>query len=155
MAKRPTYSRRPQDFRPGRVAAWPEERGDPEAIARRVRYLPDGKHKDYPASNGEWEHVTSSEGTKCARFLPEHHEAVEDTLREAIIAGVVSQKFRGDFPARVWAYINGTLHEARLSNQDQGMYHGFPLDYEEHFPADPEHRLEFAPRRQMSPRGEP
>lgn len=145
MARRPTH-RRAQDIKPGRVAGWPADRGDPRDIAQRVGYLPDGKHKDYPAPNGEWDHVRSSEGTKCARVLPEHQITIVEALQEAIVAGVVSEEFRGDFPARIWAYVDNRLHEARLSNQEQGQYHGFPLDYEEHFPADPDDRLAGAPR---------
>ena len=55
-------------------------------------------------------------------------------------------EFRGDFPSRAWVYINGVLHEARLTNQAIGEYHGFPLEYDEQFPEDPHDLLRNAPR---------
>ena len=43
-------------------------------------------------------------------------------------------------------YINSVLHEARLTNQAIGEYHGFPLEYDERFPEDPHELLRNAPR---------
>lgn len=71
---------------------------------------------------------------------------MQDALRQAILAGCVDVEFRGDFPARVWAFVNGTLHEARLTNEQSGEYHGFPLQYEEWQPKDPDGLLRNAPR---------
>lgn len=73
-----------------------------------------------------------------------------DLLRRAIIAGCVHEEFRSGFPTRVWAYINGTLHEARLHNETQGEYHGFPLEYPEQFPDDPYGFLGNAPHEQIA-----
>ena len=66
---------------------------------------------------------------------------MQHALREAIRCGCVSREFRGDFPSRVWAFVNGYLHEARLTNEKSGEYHGFPLQYEEQQPKDPDHLL--------------
>jgi hypothetical protein len=71
-------------------------------------------------------------------------------LRSAIRAGCVHAEFKGDFPTRVWAYINGKLHEARLQNSMLGEYHGFPLEYPEHYPADPNNVLNGAPDEQIA-----
>ena len=45
--------------------------------------------------------------------------------------GCVSRDFRGIFPSRAWAFVNGILHEARLTNEVSGEYHGFPIQYED------------------------
>jgi hypothetical protein len=66
-------------------------------------------------------------------------------LQLAIAAPCVDEEFRGDFPARTWAYVNGVLHEARLSNKERGEYHAFPLEYEEQKPEDPHNLLIHAP----------
>jgi hypothetical protein len=57
-------------------------------------------------------------------------------VKKAILEGGVSREFKGKFPARLWAYVNGILHEARVTNELTGEYHGFPLAYEEDFPMD-------------------
>jgi hypothetical protein len=74
---------------------------------------------------------------------------LQRVLRRAINAGCVDVEFRGDFPSRAWAFINDTLHEARLTNQQTGEYHGFPIDYEEQYPLDPHDILRTAPRVQI------
>jgi hypothetical protein len=50
------------------------------------------------------------------------------------------------FPTRVWAYINGILHEAKITNSVTGEYHGMPLEYESQKPDDPHDLLRNAPR---------
>jgi hypothetical protein len=70
---------------------------------------------------------------------------VQDALRQAICCRCVSREFRGNFPSRVWAFVNGVLHEARLTNEAAGEYHGFPLQYEDQQPKDPDHILRNAP----------
>lgn len=145
MAARPQH-RRAQDFKPGRVSGWPADAGEAAIVASRASYVPDGKHKDYPAPGGEWTYFRNSEGSKCPPIARDRWHELHTALRAAIRAGVVGGEFRGDFPARVWIYIGARLCEARLSNQETGQYHGFPLDYEEHHPSDPHALLELAPR---------
>jgi hypothetical protein len=65
-----------------------------------------------------------------------------NALQQAIRARCVGS-FRGAFPSRVWVWINGVLHEARLGGQ--GDYHGFPLNDPLQYP-EPASRLEDAPR---------
>lgn len=145
MAARPQH-RRAQDFKPGIVSGWPADAGDAAAVAERASYVPDGKHKDYPAPGGEWTYFRNSEGSKCPAIPSDRWADVHAALRAAILAGIVGGEFRGVFPSRVWIYLNGRLCEARLSNRETGQYHGFPLDYEEHHPADPHGLLGQAPR---------
>lgn len=145
MAAPPSY-RRPKDFKPGRIGGWPSERSNQGEIAKRVSYVADAKHKDHPAPNGEWQLGGNSDGEKCEYIRPEVWPELGALLRAAVEAGVVDAKFRGDFPARLWVYVNDKLHEARLSNQETGEYHGFPLDYRQNYPMDPGDRLHLAPR---------
>lgn len=142
MVARPNF-RRAKDFKRGVLAGFPPA-ADLKDLAPRVRYLPDGKHKSYP--DAAWSFVPDSDGTRCQRIAPDAWPKLNAALHDAFITGSVDTSRRGLFPSRAWAYVNGVLHEARLSNQDTGEYHGFPLDYEEHFPHDPDERLPFAPR---------
>jgi hypothetical protein len=143
LAKRPTHQRPKKDFRRGTLAA---QLPAAAAIAARVRYVASGEHKNYPSPTGLWTMGHKIDKAKCDRFDTAEWPRLEETLRAAINAGCVDVEMRGDFPARVWAFINGTLHEARLTNQTRGEYHGFPIEYPEHFPADPENQLRNAPR---------
>jgi hypothetical protein len=60
---------------------------------------------------------------------------LEDVLRKAILSDCVGRDFRGDFPSRAWAYINGKLYEARYGGAD-GEYHGFPIESPQGIPRD-------------------
>lgn len=49
-------------------------------------------------------------------------------LREGIKRGLVSVQVRGDFPQTVWSVTDeGAPVEGQLENQDQGIYHGYPM----------------------------
>lgn len=146
MAKRPNYQRAPDDFRPGIVAPWPQDKAEPATVAARVKYIPSGEHKTYPSRKRLWTFDHRSHKAKCDHFAGDPWPELKATLQRAIETPVVSAEFRGEFPSRVWAYVNGILHEARLSNQQRGEYHGFPLEYPEQFPIDPHDLLRFAPR---------
>lgn len=146
MAKRPSRQRGPEDFKPGIIAPWPAGKPLAAEVAARARYVPSGEHKNYPSPEGLWTLGSRSDKAKCHHFLEADWPRLVETLRQAIQAPVVNQEFRGDFPSRVWAYINGVLHEARLSNQQTGEYHGFPLEYPEQFPTDDHDLLRLAPR---------
>lgn len=119
---------------------------DAAEVAERVSYRGSGKHKSYPAPNHEWEPVHRPGTAVCARFNPTEWHRLEEALRESIRRSCVQLEPRRGFPTRAWAYINGTLHEARLTNQGNGEYHGFPLEYESQKPEDPHDLLRNAPR---------
>jgi hypothetical protein len=146
MGRRPRYQRQPDDFKPGSIAPWPPGKPPPESIAQRAQYVASGEHKDYPSPDGLWTVVAKVDKAKCARFARTEWHRLQEVLREAISAPCVHVEFRGDFPARAWAFINGDLHEARLSNRGNGEYHGFPLEYQEQWPDDPNDLLRNAPR---------
>jgi len=115
-------------------------------LSRNIRYAADGKHKDYPAPSGEWDYRFRAEGTKCPRIPESQWPQLTEALREAFQAGVVQWDDRcATFPVRAWIRVDRRLCEARLTNRCAGEYHGFPLNYEEHYPSDPDDRLVNAP----------
>jgi hypothetical protein len=67
-----------------------------------------------------------------------------EALQRGIREGCVSE-FRGEFPFRAWVWINGILHEARLTNVETGEYHGFPINDPSQYP-EPIEQVEAAPR---------
>lgn len=85
-----------------------------------------------------------ADASKCETFPEEQWHRLEEVLREAIRSSCVDEDFRGDFPARVWAYINGVLYEARYGGAN-GEYHGFPIRSKHGFPRDPSDLLKGLP----------
>jgi hypothetical protein len=81
---------------------------------------------------------------KCDHYAEQQWPRLLDVLRRAIRGGCVSN-FRGPFPERAWAWINGVLHEARLTNEGTGDYHGFPINDKRQYP-EPIDEVEAAPR---------
>jgi hypothetical protein len=49
-------------------------------------------------------------------------------LRIAISEGRVSKHWEQGFPRHVWHLDGGVLYEARLTNSENGEYHGYPLE---------------------------
>ena len=145
MPKPPKFQRGRLDIKRGEVAAWPSDAATADSVASRVSYQPNGKHKAYASPEGRWTYIRSS-ASKCDKIPEEAWPMLTELLRTAIEKECVSRNFRGGFPARAWAYLNGKLHEARLDNQGMGTYHAFPLEYEEQFPRDPDNLLSDAPR---------
>ncbi|MCB9739737.1 MAG: hypothetical protein H6747_10755 [Deltaproteobacteria bacterium] len=144
MVKRARHTRQANESEPGKIGLWPQTAPRPEAVAERASYVPSGAHKNYPAPG--WNYNPRTDATKCRVIAKENWPKIVNGLRAAIRAEVVDDHFRGDFPSRAWLYIDGVLHEMRLSNQVTGEYHGFPLDDPAHFPNDPHDRLKLAPR---------
>jgi len=146
MTRPPRYQRPAHDFKPGRVAVRGGDHPHPDEIAKIVTYVGSGKHKDYPAPHGEWTPVHRPGGALCAHFAEAAWPRLLEALREAIRCECVQWEADKRFPSRVWAFINGTLHEARITNQGTGEYHGFPLECESQIPDDPHGHLRNAPR---------
>jgi hypothetical protein len=137
MARRPKFQ---HDIKRGRICDWPDDAGTPEEIAARVTYTGHPIHKTYPSAAGPpaWR----ADEAKCDFYEEADWPRLLDALRQAIRAGCVG-KFRGGFPSRAWVWVNGVLHEARLTGG--GDYHGFPLNDPRQYP-EPAQLLENAPR---------
>jgi hypothetical protein len=146
MGNRSGYQRQAVDIKPGRIEAWEATDEQRSEIAAKVRYRGNGAHKTYTSPTKEWEPSLRKGKSVCWQFSHADWPKLVALLRQAIIAGCVHAEFKGEFPTRVWAFINGKLHEARLHNSLLGEYHGFPLEYQEHYPSDPHEVLKGAPR---------
>jgi hypothetical protein len=137
MARRPTFQR---GIKRGRICDWPDGVGTPDEVAARVTYTGNTIHKTYPSPAGP--PARRADEAKCDVYDVADWPRLLDALRQAIRARCVGS-FRGGFPSRAWVWINGILHEARLTGA--GDYHGFPINDPRQYP-EPEKRLEDAPR---------
>lgn len=138
MPRRPRHHR---GIRSGQISNWPNNVGTPKDVADQVTYTGSAVHKNYPSPAGP--PGLRADKAKCDRYAVENWPLLVDALQQAIRARCVSN-FRGAFPERVWVWINDVLHEARLTNQATGDYHGFPVTDSRQYP-EPLERLELAP----------
>ncbi len=146
MCKRPQYQHGRSSIRRGRIEGWCGHVPLPEEVAERVSYAGSGKHKKYPAPGGQWVPTHRPGVAECDHYAESEWKNIRDVLKAAIKCSCVQwEPVGGEFPARVWAFVNGVLHEARLSNPEQGAYHAFPIDYHSQRPEDPLNLLEKAP----------
>src|SRR5262245_60910545 len=101
----------------GRIVGWPVAAPRPEDVAALATFNGDNEHKTYDSPAGP--PALKCDKAKCDQYEVSQWSNLQSVLRDAIMSGCVGP-FRGDFPYRAWAYINGVLHEARLTNQEQG-----------------------------------
>lgn len=146
MAKRTSKTRKARGIKLGRLVASPPSSWQLEQLANRATFRGSGKHKTYPAPNHEWEPVWRGDAERCEPYQPEDWATLQSLLQQAIRDGFVDEELRGRFPFRAWAWVDGVLHEARLTNSATGEYHAFPLSRPQLHPADPAERLSMAPR---------
>lgn len=139
MAKRPRFQ---HGIKRVRICEWPSDAPTSDELARRVTYTGSPKHKKYPSPAGP--PAKRSDAAECDRFAVADWPRLLEALRLAIREGCVGE-FRGSFPSRAWVWVNGVLHEARLTNEVTGDYHGFPLNDAIQYP-EPLDRVEAAPR---------
>lgn len=139
MARRPSFQ---HGIKRVRISEWPSGAAAPDDLADRVSYTGNPKHKTYPSPAGP--PAKRADAAKCDKYATADWPKLQCALRRAIRAQCVSD-FRGDFPFRAWVWINGVLHEARLTNEATGDYHGFPINDLSQYP-EPLERVEAAPR---------
>lgn len=102
------------------------------ALAAQVRYEGSAKHKERPRAFGMEPVPRAADDTLCdghAGFAPSDMPGVVDLLRRGIDAGLIGHNLRyGTTPTILWAISNaGWVFEARITNVDQFLYHGYPL----------------------------
>jgi hypothetical protein len=109
-----------------------EERTD---LAQRSCYGGNPEHKRYP---GDYRLMPPS-NPRPGKTLCDASERIlkveaERLLAEGIKKGMVSIQQRNGWPQNVWAISStGMVLEAQLENQDQGVYHGYPLPRDDDF----------------------
>jgi hypothetical protein len=116
---------------PRRRRPQPRERGVPPSgtdltrLSQSVKYIWTAEHKDHLSPAGLPR--LRSDATPCPRDLVEAEIVI--WLREAIADGDVGGLWEGQpYPQLAWKRIGDVVYEARLSNAEQGWYHGYPLD---------------------------
>jgi hypothetical protein len=98
---------------------------DLHELASLATYIGSAEHKDFVSPAGPPR--LRSDATKCPQDLS--FEVIVGWLREALESGDVGGPWQGrPFPQLAWKRIGDTVYEARLSNNEQGWYHGYPLD---------------------------
>jgi hypothetical protein len=128
MARKPTLQ---HEIKHGKIVNWPDDALSPEEIAVKVKYIGSPIHKSYTSPAGP--PALKADEAKCDKYNRSEWQKLTEVLQDAIRAQCVGQ-FRGEFPSRAWAWINGVLHEARLTGQGQGDYHGFPINDKKQYP---------------------
>lgn len=110
---------------PTRERGVPPIGSDLQSLAAGARYVPSAEHKDQfgPAGIAR----LRSDATRCPRDITE--ERARTWLQEAIAAGDVGGIWDAQpYPQLVWKRVGDTVFEGRVSNAEQGWYHGYPLD---------------------------
>lgn len=121
MLKRPEFKRAGKQ---GQLIDWPDGSVTPQQVAALAKLTGNTEHKDYPSRFGP--PALHSDKSKCGKYRDLDWPQLQAALAKAIESGSVG-KFRGNFPSRVWVWINDVLHEAKLENQELGHYHGYPV----------------------------
>src|SRR4051794_12496262 len=97
-------------------------------VAAVVRYIPYAAHKAHYSLGVAPR--PRSDATPCPKEITA--EQAQTWLREAIAVGDVGGSWEGKpYPRLVWKRVDDVVFEARLSNQESGEYHGYPIDRQE------------------------
>jgi hypothetical protein len=102
---------------------------DLQAVAAKASYIGSPEHKDTPSFAGQPR--PRADAAICDRSLAGKQGRVTRWLRKAIRLGSVSAYWEGGFPRYVWHRQEDVVFEARLVNQGNGQYKGYPLNREE------------------------
>lgn len=107
----------------------PPEGKNLDATARKATYIGSPEHKNTPSFAGHPR--PRADAAICDLNLAQQKARIQKWLRTAIRQGSVSAFWEGDFPRYVWHRQGETVFEARLVNQINGQYKGYPLNPEE------------------------
>ncbi len=98
-------------------------------LASKVRYGGNPEHKRNPGDFGLTPPaMPRPDKTLCdAVGISKRNEAIR-LLKKGVRKGLVSIKEKNGFPQNIWTISKeGQPLEAQLENQDQGVYHGYPM----------------------------
>ena len=105
---------------------------DPSALkflGRTVKYRGSPYHKRNP---GDFQLTPPAQPlpskTLCDGAGVFTRRVAQELLRRGVARGMVSVQTRGRFPQNIWSVTDdGYPLEAQLENQEQGIYHGYPM----------------------------
>ena len=98
---------------------------DLQKLATGARYTPSADHKDHWVAG--LQPRLRSDATPCPRSVT--LDQAQAWLQEAIANGDVGEPWDvHTYPRMAWKRVGDQVFEARLSNADQGWYHGYPID---------------------------
>lgn len=112
------------------LAGW-----DLDELASRCSYGGNPEHKRDPADYG----LTPPTNPRPGKTLCDAAGAIplgeaEYLLKGGFRKGMVSELRCGDWPRNVWSVSeSGEVYEAQLENQEQGVYHGYPMPRDDEF----------------------
>jgi len=101
-----------------------------DALAKTAKYQGSPYHKRHPKESGLVEPPKPRpDKTLCDASGRFPAQRARELLAEGLRKGMVSNRFRGRWPELVWAIDDNedTVYEARLTNEAQGEYHGYPV----------------------------
>lgn len=112
----------------------PAERHRLESLSSTAQYLGNPDHKRNPGDFG----LTPPSRPRMNKSLCDTANIVsrpkaQELLKKGIQKGCISVQEAGGWPRLVWAVADGMVLEARLDNEAQGTYHGYPLDRDDPF----------------------
>lgn len=99
------------------------------SLSGRVTYCGNPVHKKNPGDFG----LTPPSGPRPGKSLCDAANIFDKAvasrlLQEGVERGLVSMRFRGDWPQNIWAVTDdGSALEAQLENWETGDYHGYPM----------------------------
>ena len=111
---------------------WPAEKCT--AMVARVRYGGNPEHKSRPGDYDLAPPANPRPGKALCDAAGEFPKArAELLLQKGLSRGIVSLQERGGWPQNIWSVADGEPYEAQLENNDQGVYHGYPMPKDDDF----------------------
>lgn len=134
--------------------AEPLPHGQAETLARLVSYAGNPHHKRNPGNFGlKPPSAPRLDRSLCDDVSIFKREEATRLLREGARRSMISRTRtpNGDWPKQIWAVTDsGRVVEARIDNQVQGSYHGYPME-----PNNPHAALVFEKWHERSPPAAP
>ena len=97
--------------------------------AARATYRGSPEHKTAPSAAGAFHPKAGN--SLCPPELANAQPELTQWLRAAIAAGRAGAPLLGGFPRHAWARHEEQWFEARLTNEGNGEYKGWPIDEDE------------------------
>jgi len=122
--KRPTRANVPFVGKPKKLHPSP----DPRLLEKAAESAIYVNHGDYhcPSERGAPPKSRPKPASRCPR--PWESPAATAALREAILAGRVSEVWEEEFPRHVWHADGDLWYEARHTRGPSGSYHAYPIE---------------------------